>query len=191
MRQAQSWHRAQLLGLQRLWELRRQRQISAGLIPMARPPAVISDDVLGVENNNNTVMATPHSFLTPLLTSPQHNLESQHKEPFQPTTWCNLTSIVHRPQCWQVDSSIPSNKTTKIPLKYRQPTTTRGSSRVSLQKDLVSRRPRLPKGWVYTMEEVHSEVKTEVVDPDQYQTLAALPLPHKHKAVDQLNDPHR
>jgi hypothetical protein len=142
---------------------RRQRQISAGLIPMAQPPTMISDTVLNVENNNSTATGIPHSFPILLLTSPQPNLESHHKEPFRPTTWRDLTSIVHRPQRWQVDSLLPSSRTTKIPLKYRHPTTTKASSCESLQKDSVSPRPRLPKGWVYAVEEVHKEVKTEVV----------------------------
>jgi hypothetical protein len=163
LKQARSWHRAQLLDLGKLWELRRQRRIAARLIPMARPPTAISDDVLDVENNSSIVTGTPPLFPIPLSTSPQHNLEFQHKEPFWPTAWHNLTSIVCRPQRWQLDSLIPLSKTTKIPLKYRQPTTTKGSSHVSLQKDSVSPRPKLPKGWVYTVEEVRCEVKTEVV----------------------------
>jgi hypothetical protein len=138
MRQAQSWHRAQLLDLRRLWELRRQRQVAAGLIPMARPPLAISDAVLDVENNSSTVTGTPPSSLTPLSNSPQHNLKSQHKEPFQPTVWRDLTSIVRRPQRWQLDSLIPLSKTTKILLKYRQLMTTRGSLHASSQKDLAS-----------------------------------------------------
>jgi hypothetical protein len=182
---------AQLLDLQRLWELCRQRQISAGLIPMTQPPTMISDAALGVENKENTVTVTPHSSPIPLLTFPQHNLESHHKEPFWPTTWRDLTSIVCRPQHWQVDSSLPLNKTTKIPLKYCQPMTTKGSSRMSLQKDSVSPRPKLLKGWVYAVEEVHKEVKTEVVDPDRYQTLAAPLILSKRKAVDQLDNLHR
>jgi hypothetical protein len=191
MKQAQSWHRAQLLDLRKLWELRRQRRIAARLIPMAWPPTAISDDVLDVENNSSIVTGTPPLFPTPLSTSPQHNLEFQHKEPFQPTAWRNLTSIVCRPQRWQLDSLIPSSKTTKILLKYRQPTTTKGSSHVSLQKDSVSPRPKLPKGWVYTVEEAHHKVKTEVVDPDWYQTLTAPLTRNKRKAAEQLNDPHR
>jgi hypothetical protein len=78
----------------------------------------------------------------------------------------------------------------KIPLQYRHPTITKASSRESLQKDLVLPRPRLPKGWVYVVEEVRTEVKTEVVDPSQYQTLATPLTRSKRKAVDQLNDLH-
>jgi hypothetical protein len=60
-----------------------------------------------------------------------------------------------------------------------------------LQKGLASTWPSLPKGWVYEAEEVQTEVKVEVVDPNKYQMLDA-PLTHsKRKAVDQLDDPHR
>jgi hypothetical protein len=60
-----------------------------------------------------------------------------------------------------------------------------------LQKDLASPKPKLPKGWVYTVEEVHHKVKTEVADPDRYQTLTALLTHNKRKAAKQLDDPHR
>jgi hypothetical protein len=79
---------------------------------------------------------------------------------------------MRRPQRWQVDSLTPLSKTMKMPLKYHQHTTTRGSSHASLQKDLALVRPRLPKGWVYKEQEVSAKVKTEVVDPAQYQILA-------------------
>jgi hypothetical protein len=154
---------------------------------MTQPPMMISNAVLGVENNENTAMVTPLSSLIPLSTSPQRNLDSQCKDPFRPTAWQELTSIVRKPQRWQVDSLTHSNKTTKIPLKYCQRTTTKGSSPESLQKDSALIKPRLPKGWVYTTEEVNSKVKTEVVDPDQYQTIAT---PNKCKAADQLDDPY-
>jgi hypothetical protein len=190
MKQARSWHRAQLLDLQRLWELCRQCRISAGLIPMAQPPTAISDAALDVENNSSTVTATPHLFQTPLSTSPQPNLKFHHKEAFRPTAWCDLTSIVCRPQRWQVDSLMPSSKTTKIPLQYCHPTTTKASSRESLRKDSALPKPRLPKGWVYAVEEVHEEVKTKVVDPNRYQTLVVPLTRSKRKAVDQLDDPH-
>jgi hypothetical protein len=157
---------------------------------MTRLPTMISDDALAVENNENTATAIPPSSQTPLSTSPRLSLDSQCKEPFRPTAWRDLTSIVRRPQHWQVDSWMPSSKTTKMPLKYCQHTTTRGSSHVSSPKDSALPRPRLLKGWAYKEQEVSSEVKTEVVDPAQYQMLAS-PLTHnKRKAVDQLDDPH-
>jgi hypothetical protein len=70
VKQALAWNREQLLDLRRLWELRRQRQIDHGLIPMAQPPTMISDAVLDVENRTSTATAIPPSFLTHHLTSP-------------------------------------------------------------------------------------------------------------------------
>jgi hypothetical protein len=70
MKEARSWHQAQLLDLRHCWELRRQHRISAGLLPMTQPPTMISDAVLGVENHKNTATGTLPSSLTPLSTSP-------------------------------------------------------------------------------------------------------------------------
>jgi hypothetical protein len=64
MKQARSWHRDQLLDLRCLWELRRQHQISARLLPMTQPPTMISDTVLGVGSKENIVMAIPLSSQT-------------------------------------------------------------------------------------------------------------------------------
>jgi hypothetical protein len=48
VKQALAWNREQLVDLRRLWELRRQRHVDRGLIPMTWPPMMISDDVLAV-----------------------------------------------------------------------------------------------------------------------------------------------
>jgi hypothetical protein len=84
IKQALAWNREQLLDLRRLWELRQQQQIDNGLIPMAWPPLMISDDVLTAENRTSTVMATPLMSQTPHLTS----LLVSHCGPlFSPTAW--------------------------------------------------------------------------------------------------------
>jgi hypothetical protein len=131
---------------------------------MAQPPHRISDAVLGVENRTNTATGIPPSFLTHHSTSPLPNLESQCSELFWPTAWRDLTSVVHRPQCWQLDSSTPW-KMTKMPLRFHHPMTTAGRSCTLLPKDLASTTPLLPKGWVYVVEGVEAEVKANVIDP--------------------------
>ena len=73
---------------------------------------------------------------------PLHLRQYQHHDhpyltPFQPhhaKAWPHFSSIVKMPQRWHVSSSGHLVKTTKIPLKYRQP--------IQLKKPL-------PKGWVY------------------------------------------
>jgi hypothetical protein len=87
VKQALAWNQEQLLDLRRLWELRWQRCVSAGLLPMTQPPTMISDAVLDVENSASTAMGIPPSSQTPHLTSRQPNLESQCQDPFRPTTW--------------------------------------------------------------------------------------------------------
>jgi hypothetical protein len=51
--------------------------------------------------------------------------------------------------------------------------TTVTSLRVSSQRGLDLTLSSLLKGWVYVAEEVRTEVKAEVVNPDQYLTLDA------------------
>jgi hypothetical protein len=84
---------------------------------------------------------------------------------------------------------MPS-KTTKIPLRFCQPTTTGKKSHVSLPKGLGLSKPLLPKGWVYEPEEVRVEVKAEVVDPAQYQMLDAPLTRSKRKALAPHNVHH-
>jgi hypothetical protein len=191
VKQVLAWNWEQLLDLRRLWELQRQRQVEQGLIPMTRLPTMISDNALAVGNNENTVTATPHSFQTPLSTSLQTPLESQCQDPFRPMAWRDLTSVVRRPRHWQLASSTVSIKTTKIPLRFRQLTTTERSSRGSLQKVLTFHPTLLLKGWVYAIEEVGAEVKAKVTDPSQYLMPDALLTRSKLKRVSQLDDPHR
>jgi hypothetical protein len=81
MKQAQQWHREQLLNTCRLWELCRQHCIVTRLIPMTQLPLMISDSVLDVENRISTATATPPSSQTLHTTS---HLESQCQDPFWP-----------------------------------------------------------------------------------------------------------
>jgi hypothetical protein len=169
------------------WELCRQCRISAGLIPMTQPPTTISDAALGVENCASTATATLPSSLTPLLTSP---LESQCGPPFQPMAWRDLTSVMHRPRCWQLASSTISNKTTKMLLRFCQHMTMERSSPVSSLRGSVFPLPMLLKGWVYEVAEASAEVKAEVADPSRYLNPGTPLTRNKRKLVDQLDDPH-
>jgi hypothetical protein len=156
---------------------------------MAWPPHWISDDVLDAENKINTAMGTLQSSPTHHSTSPLPNLDSQCSNLFQPTAWRGLTSIVRKPQRWQLASLMPL-KVTKMPLCFRRPTITAEKSPTSLQRGLESTRPLLLKGWVYEAEEECAAVKAEVVNPTQYLTIDVLLTRSKCKAVDQLDDPY-
>jgi hypothetical protein len=187
IKQALAWNREQLLDLRRLWELRRQQCITNSLIPMAQPPLMISDSALGVENRTSTATGTPLSSQTLCSTSP---LDSQCGPPFSPMAWRGLTSIVRKPQRWQVTSSTPS-KTTKMPLRFCHPTTMAESLRTSSLRASGLKKPSLPKGWVYTPEEVRTEVKAKVADPDRYLTIDALLTCSKRKAPDTSDPLHQ
>jgi hypothetical protein len=186
VKQALAWNREQLLDLRWLWELCRQRRLDTGLIPMAQPPTMISDSALGVENKTSIVTDThPSSRMHP-STSP---LESHCGPPFSPTAWRGLTSIVRKPQRWQVASSMPL-KTTKMPLRFRRPTTSEKRSCASSQKVSDSNKLSLPKGWVYVPEEVGVKVEAEVTDPSQYRMLDAPCTRSKRKALGPPEDHH-
>jgi hypothetical protein len=189
VKQALAWNREQLLDLRRLWELRRQRRIDQGLVPMTHPPTMISDAALAVGNSENTVTDTPHSFPIHHSTSPQTPLESHCQDPFRLMAWRDLTSVMRRPQHWHLASSTVSSKTTKMPLRFRQHTTTEKSSCGSSLRGLALNSMSLPKGWVYATEEVGAEVKAEVTDPSKY-LMPDAPLTCSHlKNVSQLDDP--
>jgi hypothetical protein len=191
VKQALAWNREQLLDLQRLWELRRQRRIDQGLVPMTHPPMMISDAVLAVGNSENTVTDTPQSFPIHNLTSPLTPLESHCRDPFRPTAWRDLTSVMRRPRRWHLASLTVSSKTTKMPLQFCQHTTTEKSSHGSSLRGLALNPMSLLKGWVYATEEVGVEVKAKVTDPSKY-LMPDAPLTRSHlKSVSQLDDPLR
>jgi hypothetical protein len=150
---------------------------------------MISDDVLDAENKISIAMGTLQS--SPIHPSTSHlpNLESQCSDPFRLTAWRGLTSIVRRPQHWQLSSLTPL-KTTKIPLRFCHPTTTAEKSLKSSRRASGSVLLSLPKGWVYEAEEVSTEVKVEVADPAKYLTIDIPLTCSKHKAAEQLDDPH-
>jgi hypothetical protein len=190
IKQALAWNREQLVDLRRLWELRRQRRLDQGLIPMTQPPTMISDDALAVGNSENIATDILPSFQTLHSTSPLTPLESQCQDPFRPTAWQDFTSVVRRPRCWQLTSSTALTKTTKMPLRFRQHTTTGKSSRGSWPKDSASQLTSLLKGWVYATEEVGAAVKAKVTDPSQYLMPDAPLTCSQLKSIAQLDDPH-
>jgi hypothetical protein len=121
VKQALAWNREQLLDLRRLWELRRQRRISAGLLPMTQPPTMISDAVLDVENNVNTVTGIPPSFQIHPSTSRQPNLELQCQDLFQPTAWrgVNLNCVQATALAANLISALENNQdSSAIPPPY-------------------------------------------------------------------------
>jgi hypothetical protein len=149
---------------------------------------MISDAVLGVENNNSTVTVTPPLSLIPHSTS---HLESQCGAPFSLTTWRGLTSIVRRPQRWQVDSLMPL-KTTKMLLRFRQPMTMDRRSHTSSQRVLGLKKTSLPKGWVYAVEDANVKTEAEVADPSSYliNDTPLTRLKHKRQLDDQSANPY-
>jgi hypothetical protein len=150
---------------------------------------MISDAALAVGNSENTVTDTPHSSPIHHSTSPQTPLESHCRDPFQPTAWRDLTSVVCRPRRWQLTLSTVSSKTTKMPLRFRHHTTTEKSLRGLSPRGLALPLTSLLKGWVYATEEVGVEVKAEVTDPSRY-LMPNTPLTRSQlKSVSQLNDP--
>jgi hypothetical protein len=152
---------------------------------------MISDAVLAVGNSENTAMATPLSSQTHPSTSRLTPLESRCQDPFRPTAWRDLTSVVRRPRRWQLASPPVSGKTTKMPLRFRQSTTTEKNLRGLSPRVLASRPLLLPKGWVYAAKEVGKEVKAEVIDPSLYQIMSSPVTCNRLNHTKSLADPHR
>jgi hypothetical protein len=155
MKTARAWHQEHLALVRQRFDEKNRRRIAAGHIPV-RHPYLTTHTAPSAPDQENTATAIP-----PLRTQhspsqhPQHPYLSQ-LQPFRPTEWRHLTSIVRKPRRWQLDSPLHSNKTVKIPLKYRHHTQSK---------------PKLPKGWVYVDEEVEAGVKEEVTDPCKYTVL--------------------
>jgi hypothetical protein len=95
------------------------------------------------------------------------------------------------PRRWQLASPPVLGKTTKMPLRFRQPAITKKNSHGLSPKASASRPPPLPKGWVYAVEEVGVEVKAEVIDPDQYQITNAPLTRSQLNHAKALADPDR
>jgi hypothetical protein len=84
---------------------------------------------------------------------------------------------------------INALKNTKMPLRFRHPSTTEKKSRTSSRRASESSKPSLPKGWVYVPEEVEVKVEAKVIDPSQYQMLDT-PCRSKHKALGPPEESH-
>ena len=110
-------------------------------------------------------------------TPPNLHQYQHHKHPYlsdlhpgSSKAWPHFSSIMKTPQCWRLNSSMLSEKTMKMLLKYRQCT--------QLEKPL-------PKGWVY--DEGAEAVKAEGL---ANLSLYKLTRPRLTRAQQQLED-HR
>ena len=151
MRTALAWQCEQLL-LTWIWlDEWNKACLAQGMIPISWTTSQTLDHAL--VDVDQWSIATDTTL--PNLRQYQH-----HKHPYlsdlQPhnsKAWPHFSSIVKTPQCWRLNSSVLSEKTMKMPLKYHQHT--------QLLKPL-------PKGWVY--DEYTKAVKTKALtDPSLYE----------------------
>ena len=166
MQTALLWRREQLCAKRIRLARRNKERVEQGMIPISQTTSRILDHAL--EDVDRLSIATD--------TIPPHLRRYPHRDhpylmPLQPhhnEAWPHFSSIVKTPQRWHVNSSGRSAKTTKIPLKYRQPTL---------------REKSLPKGWVY--DEGAEVVKTEDhANPSLYE----LTRPRLTRAQRQLEE---
>ena len=133
MRMARAWHREQLLQYHLQWEERHRQRIKEGLTPTTLTTSWICDlaqeDVVPL--NTATDIPPRHRHHHPYLSD---------LDPYSPRAWSTLTSPVQKRQDWSIDCPLLSKKTTKIPMRFCQPT--------------------LPKGWVY-----EEDIKVEELTP--------------------------
>ena len=142
MRTALAWQREQLLLARLRLDERNKARVAQGMIPIGQTTSRTLDRAL--EDVDQWSIATDTT--PPNLRRYQHR-EHPYLSDLQPTShgaWPRFVSTVKTPQRWRINSSVLSEKTTKMPLKYRQPT---------------PREKSLPKGWVY--DEDAEVVKTE------------------------------
>ena len=166
MRTALAWQREQLLLARIRLDERNKARVAQGMIPISRTTSQTLDRAL--EDVDQWSIATD--------TTPPHLRRYQHREhpylsdlqPNDPKAWPRFVSTMKTPQRWRLSSSVLSEKTTKMPLKYRQPT---------------PREKSLPKGWVY--DEDAEAVKTEALADS---SLYELTRPRLTRAQRQLEE---
>src|ERR1700677_3023366 len=158
MKTAMEWRKEQLQRARERWNLRNAQRIQEGHLPMTLHSHALRDYADSAMDHSSIVMDTPlpnHSL------SARENLDTHLLQPPHPDAWSLLKAEVASPSRWLGTSSTQysntmsrwtttpplSEKTTKIPLRFRRPT--------------------LPKGWAYeegVAEEGGREVKDEVAD---------------------------
>src|ERR1700677_3911666 len=162
MRTAMEWRKEQLERARERWRLRNEQRIREGHLPMTLHSHALRDYADSAMGHSSIVMDTPLQNHSP---SDRENLLETHLlQPPHPDAWSRLKAEVARPSRWPATSSTLSSnttrrwkttpplseKTTKIPLRYRRPT--------------------LPKGWEYEEDVAEGggeEVKAEVRDQSQ------------------------
>src|SRR6202453_851057 len=162
MSTAMEWRREQLQRARERWNLRNAQRIQEGHLPMTLHSHALRDYADSAMDHSSIVMDTPlpnHS-----ISDRENHLESHLLQPPHPDAWSRLKAEVASPSHWPATSSTPSSnttsrwkttpplseKTTKIPLRFRHPT--------------------LPKGWEYEADVAEGggeEVKAEVRDQSQ------------------------
>src|SRR6202453_4997902 len=162
MRTAMEWRREQLQRARERWSQRNAQRIQEGHLPMTLHSHALRDYADSAMDPSSIVMDTPlpnHS-----QSDRENQLETHLLQPPHPDAWSRLKVEVASPNRWPGTSSMPSSnitsrwktmpplseKTTKIPLRFRRPT--------------------LPKGWEYEADVAEGggeEVKDEVRDQSQ------------------------
>ena len=156
MRTAREWHREQLLQARLRMEQHNALRLKRGQIPTTLTTSLTCDHAredaaLGITAMDTPLHRDPDDPQRPYPFHPGHYPYTSLRElrsdrvddlPQSIPTWRLFASRVKTPQRWSISCPRPSNKTTKIPTRYRLPT--------------------LPKGWRY--EDDVEEVKQESLD---------------------------
>ena len=147
MRTALAWHREQLLEARLMQDQKNRQRMEDGMRPV-RQLTTCSHALEGADPSSTVMDMTPPRLRRQLRR--QHPYQSD-LDPYHPQAWQRLISAVRTPSCWSISCPEPSKKTTKIPLKYRQPI-----------------QHQLPKGWVYA-EDAEGVGAKRLDDPLTYQ----------------------
>src|ERR1700677_3489824 len=183
MRTAMEWRKEQLERARRRWDQRNAQRVKEGHLPMTRHSHALRDSADSAMDPSTIVMDTPLPNHSP--SDRENRLEAHLLQPPHPDAWSRLKIEVASPSPWLGISSMPSSnitsrwtttpplseKTTKIPIRFRRPT--------------------LPKGWKYEADVAEGggeEVKAEVRDQSQSSQLRRSSRYHRRSMREDAPD---
>ena len=152
MRTAIAWRREQLQAARLRMDERNRARRAAGMIPVTQTTSQILDTAIDAMVPWSTAMDTT----PPIRSRYQHQSHPYLSDlpPRHMPSWPEFASSTRTSPRWQLKLPDSSMKTTKIPLKYRHPHSSRPTK-------------GLPKGWAYVEDDEEGK-REELRDPNQY-----------------------
>src|ERR1700677_4656046 len=167
MRTAMEWRKEQLQRARERWTLRNAQRIQEGHLPMTLHSHALRDYVDSAMDHSSIVMDTPLPNHSP---SARENLYTHLSQLPHPDAWSLLKAEVASPSRW-LGTSLTRSSNTGSRWKTTPPL-----SEKTVKIPLRFRRPTLPKGWAYE-EGVAEEGGKEVKDKETHQSQSSPSIP--------------